>query len=87
MSIIEQITGREHERAITLASKPYIAWYDSTAARFGMIGSTELAIFKSGKKIAHQIGTAMLPGLLPWANPQLAGSTIAVSWSDCVSQR
>jgi hypothetical protein len=91
MSIIEQITGREHERAITLASKPCVAWYDSTAetdrtsfvgfaatserfaihlrpkarvvlvnvevwdgtaARFGVIGSTELAIFKGGRKIA-----------------------------------
>jgi hypothetical protein len=31
MSIIEQITGRGLERAITLALKPYVAWYDVTA--------------------------------------------------------
>ena len=31
MSIIEQITGRELERAIPLALKPYVAWYDGTA--------------------------------------------------------
>jgi hypothetical protein len=31
MSIIEQITGRELERAITLAFRPYVAWYDGTA--------------------------------------------------------
>ncbi|HEY5331255.1 MAG TPA: hypothetical protein VIJ79_15340 [Acidobacteriaceae bacterium] len=125
MSDIEQITGREHERAITLASKPYVAWLDGTAetgrtsfvefaavversaiplrlkarvvlvnvevwdgtsARFAVIGSPQLVIFKGGKKIVHQIGTAALPGLLPWANPHLAGSTIAVSWSDCVWQ-
>jgi|ERR1700679_335130 hypothetical protein len=91
MSDIEQITGREHEGAVTLASKPYVAWldgtaetgrtsfvafaavverfathlrpkarvvlvnvevWDGTAARFGVIGSTELAIFKGGRKIA-----------------------------------
>jgi hypothetical protein len=119
------MAGREHETAITLASKPYVARrddtaetggtssvifdtfmgrfamhlqpkapvvlvkvgvWDGTAPRFAMIASPELAILKGGKKIAHQIGTVMLPGPLPWANPHLAGSMIAVSWSDCVWQ-
>ncbi|WP_158923738.1 hypothetical protein [Acidisphaera sp. S103] len=86
MSDIEQITGGEHKRAITLASRPYVAWLDGTAARFTVIGPPQLVIFKGGKKIVHQIGTAALPGLVLWANPHLAGLMIAVSWSDCVWQ-
>jgi hypothetical protein len=30
MSIIDQITGRELERAIARASIPYVAWFDGT---------------------------------------------------------
>jgi hypothetical protein len=115
MTIIDQITGRELERAIAWASTPYIAWFDGTsetggtsfvgfaevmerfafhlrpvaqvalinvevwdrtAARYGVIGSPELLLFKNGKKVAHQIGTATLAGLRLWASPHLARSTI-----------
>jgi thioredoxin-like negative regulator of GroEL len=125
MSIIEQITGSELERAIARACPPYVAWFDGTAetggmsfvgfvdvmerfavhlrsiarvvlinvevwdgtaARYGVIGSPELVLFKDGRKIAHHIGTAPLAGLLLWARPLLAGSTIAVGWSDCGGQ-
>ena len=57
--------------------------WDGTAARYGVIGSPELVLFKDGRKIAQHIGTAPLTGLLLWARPLLAGSTIAVVWSDC----
>jgi len=119
MSIIEQITGRELERAVARGSVPYIAWFDGTAetggtsfvgfadvmegfavrlrsvarvvlvnvevwdgtaARYGVLGSPELVLFKDGEKIAHQIGTATLAGLLLWASPHLTGSTTAVAW-------
>lgn len=119
MSVIEQITGRELERAIARASVPYVAWFDGTAetggtsfvgfpevmerfavclrsvarvvlvnvevwdgtaARYGVIGSPELVLFKDGQKLAHQIGTATLAGLLLWASPHLTGSAPAVTW-------
>jgi hypothetical protein len=56
--------------------------WDGTAARYGVIGSPELLLFKNGKKIAHHIGIATLPGLRLWASPHLTGSTIAVEWAD-----
>jgi hypothetical protein len=115
MSIIDQITGRELERAVAWASTPYVAWFDGTsetggtsfvgfsevmerfalhlrpvarvvlvnvevwdgtAARYGVIGSPELLLFKNGKKVAHHIGTATLAGLRLWASPHLARSMI-----------
>lgn len=54
--------------------------WDGTAARYGVFGSPELVLFKDGKKIAHQIGTATLAGLSLWARPYLTGSTTAVEW-------
>jgi hypothetical protein len=44
MSIIDQITGRELERAITRAITPYIAWFDGTAETGGtsFVGFSEV---------------------------------------------
>jgi hypothetical protein len=35
MSVIDQITGRELERAIARASIPYVAWFDGTSETGG----------------------------------------------------
>ena len=45
--------------------------WDGTAAHYGVLGSPELVLLREGKKIAHQIGTASLAGLLVWASPHL----------------
>jgi hypothetical protein len=42
MGIIEQITGRELERAITPAFTPYVAWYHG-AAEAGRTSFVEFA--------------------------------------------
>ena len=51
--------------------------WDGTASRYGVIGSPELILFKDGRKIAHQIGTATLAELLTWARPYVAASSTA----------
>jgi hypothetical protein len=44
MSIIDQITGRELERAIARASTPYVAWFDGTPETGGtsFVGFSEV---------------------------------------------
>jgi hypothetical protein len=56
--------------------------WDGTAARYDVIGSPELVLFKDGKKIAHHIGTATLAELLLWASPYVVGPTLGTKWSD-----
>ena len=66
-----------HLRPIARVVLVNVEVWGSTAARYGVIGSPELLLFRNGEKTAHHIGTATLCWLQLWAGSHLAGSPIA----------